>query len=302
MGRKAISCKDVVLTLLVTFSARTSASIPNLAGWTLGFHDDFTGARGSKPNSTLWAIDEGTQYPSGPAHWGTGEIETYTNKKTNVELSGKGTLLITPRKSTNGSWTSGRIETKAANFKAAPGHKMRIQAAIAMPAVNTTNGLGYWPAFWALGASYRTNSTNWPGLGEWDILENVNGINFVHQGIHCGTASGGPCGEPSGLGGSDPCVGSKCQGNMHVYYVIVDRTVSPETLTFYVDGVPNYAISQKNLPASVWTAAVDRSSFLLLNVAIGGGYPDSLAGTSTPTNATISGVPMQVDYVGVWNK
>ena len=35
--------------------------------------------------------------------------------------------------------------------------------------------LGYWPGFRATGAAYRGNFTNWPGVGETDIMTDVNG-------------------------------------------------------------------------------------------------------------------------------
>jgi hypothetical protein len=41
--------------------------------------------------------------------------------------------------------------------------------------------------------------------------------------------------------------------------------------------------------------------FILLNVAMGGAFPDALAGP-TPTASTVSGVPMRVDYVAVYTK
>jgi beta-glucanase (GH16 family) len=42
-----------------------------------------------------------------------------------------------------------------------------------MPNVTGNAALGYWPAFWALGSPYRGNYQNWPGIGEFDVMENV---------------------------------------------------------------------------------------------------------------------------------
>lgn len=33
---------------------------------------------------------------------------------------------------------------------------------------------------------------NWPGVGEFDIMENVNGIDRVWGVLHCGVNPGGP--------------------------------------------------------------------------------------------------------------
>ncbi len=42
--------------------------------------------------------------------------------------------------------------------------------------------------------------------------------------------------------------------------------------------------------------------FILLNLAMGGSFPNGVAGSSTPTGGTVSGVPMLVDYVAVSTK
>jgi hypothetical protein len=42
--------------------------------------------------------------------------------------------------------------------------------------------------------------------------------------------------------------------------------------------------------------------FILLNVAMGGAFPNGVAGVGTPTASTASGVPMRVDYVAVWTR
>src|SRR6266540_3128322 len=60
---------------------------------------------------------------------------------------------------------------------------------------------GYWPAFWMLGAPFRGVYTNWPSVGEIDVMENVNGANTVWGTLHCGVAPGGPCNEFNGIGG-----------------------------------------------------------------------------------------------------
>lgn len=147
--------------------------------------DDFTGGSGAAPSSSNWIIQTGTQYAGGPAQWGTGEVETYTKSGANVRQAGNGNLLITPVKSSSGQWTSARIESVRNDFAAPAGGKLRIESRISMPAVTSTNGLGYWPAFWALGGDFRQNRTNWPAVGEIDIMENVNGGSTVSNVLHC---------------------------------------------------------------------------------------------------------------------
>lgn len=94
-------------------------------------------------------------YPGGPASWGTGEVQTYTNRPSNVATNGQGNLVITAIKDAKGAWTSARIETKQ-TFMAPAGKKMRVQASLKLPNLGG-GGIGYWPAFWTLGAAYRGN-------------------------------------------------------------------------------------------------------------------------------------------------
>lgn len=132
------------------------AAIPSISGFTLTWGDDFIGSANSLPSTSNWIIDTGTSYPGGPANWGTGEIQTYTSSTDNLKLNGNGALQITAIQSSSGAWTSARIETQLSNFVARAGGKMRIQASLNLPNVGS-NGIGYWPAFWTLGSSYRGN-------------------------------------------------------------------------------------------------------------------------------------------------
>ncbi|KAJ0383514.1 hypothetical protein COL922a_010331 [Colletotrichum nupharicola] len=205
------------------------AQVPDIAGFSKTWFDDFTGSRGALPSSGNWIIDTGTSYPGGPANWGTGEVQTYTNSPSNVATNGQGNLVITAIKDAKGAWTSARIETKQ-TFMAPAGKKMRVQASLKLPNLGG-GGIGYWPAFWTLGAAYRGNYWNWPSVGEIDIMENVNNVNRVWAVLHCGTNPGGPCNEPSGLGNNKNCpANSPCSGVFRTYTVEVDRTKSPEAI------------------------------------------------------------------------
>ena len=141
-----------------------------------------------------------------------------------------------PMRDANGNWTSGRIETQRTNFAAPAGGEMAVEASIQMPNVTGAAAQGYWPAFWLLGADFRGNYTNWPGIGEIDAMENVNGTNLEHGTLHCGVDPGGPCNETTGLSGSMSCAPTTCQAGFHTYRVEVDRSTSPEEIRWYLDG------------------------------------------------------------------
>jgi beta-glucanase (GH16 family) len=152
-----------------------------------------------------------------------------------------------------------------------------------------------------MGDNFRGNYQNWPSVGEYDIMENVNGINQVWGVLHCGLKENGPCHERQGLAGNIACPGSPCQGNPHVYSIEVDRSTSPEKLTWSVDGVVFHTLTESDVRPPVWEQVAHHGQFLLLNVAIGGAFPDTQRGSKTPIPATVPGVPMYVDWVAVYN-
>ncbi|MET9443859.1 glycoside hydrolase family 16 protein [Streptomyces sp. NPDC006610] len=275
----------------------TAAAPPPPSGWTQIFVDDFNGAAGTGVNTADWRYATGTSYPGGPANWGTGEIETMTSSTSNVSLDGAGNLRITPRRDAAGKWTSGRIETNRDDFQPPAGGKLRVEARIQMPNVTGAAARGYWPAFWMLGTPFRGNYWNWPGVGELDILENVQGLNTVWATMHCGTSPGGPCNETTGIGGSTPCPGSTCQSGFHTYSMEWDRSASVEEIRFFVDGQNYHTVRETQVDATTWNNATNHGFFIILNVAMGGGFVDAFGGG--PDAATVPGHPMVVDYVQV---
>ncbi|MCX5267686.1 glycoside hydrolase family 16 protein [Streptomyces sp. NBC_00199] len=280
----------------VTLPANASAPTPP-SGWTQVFLDDFTGAAGTGVNTSNWQYSTGTSYPGGPANWGTGEVETMTNSTANVSLDGNGNLRLTPLRDSAGRWTSGRIETNRTDFQPPSGGKLRVEARIQMPNVTGAAAEGYWPAFWALGAPYRGNYQNWPGVGELDIMENVQGLNKVWATMHCGSNPGGPCNETTGIGNSVACPNTTCQSGFHTYSMEWDRSVSPEAIRFYVDGVNYHTVTANQVDATTWTNATNHGYFVILNVAMGGAFPDAFGGGLD--SDTQPGRPMVVDYVQV---
>ncbi|MET8289651.1 MULTISPECIES: glycoside hydrolase family 16 protein [Streptomyces] len=279
-----------------TLPANASAPTPP-SGWSQVFVDDFNGAAGTGVNTSNWQYDTGTSYPGGAANWGTGEVETMTSSTNNVALDGNGNLLITPRRDAAGNWTSGRIETTRTDFQPPAGGKLRVESRLQMPNVTGAAAKGYWPAFWALGAPYRGNYQNWPSVGELDIMENVQGLNTEWATMHCGTNPGGPCNETSGIGGNTPCAGTTCQAGFHTYAMEWDRSTSPEEIRFYLDGVNFHTVKANQVDAATWANATNHGYFVILNVAMGGGFPGAFGGG--PDGGTVPGHPLVVDYVQV---
>ncbi|MBE4738666.1 carbohydrate-binding protein [Streptomyces sp. ND05-3B] len=296
--RRAFLAVATALALATAWATTAQGAAPTPpAGWTQVFVDDFNGAAGTGVSTSNWQYATGTSYPGGPANWGTGEVETMTNSTSNVSLDGNGNLRITPIRDAAGRWTSGRIETNRTDFQPPAGGKLRVESRLQMPNVTGTAAEGYWPAFWMLGAPYRGNYQNWPSVGELDIMENVQGRNQVWATMHCGTNPGGPCNETTGIGNSTACPGTTCQSGFHTYTMEWDRSVTPETIRFSVDGTQFHSVNASQVDATTWTNATNHGFFVILNVAMGGAFPDAFGGGLD--GDTRSGVPMVVDYVQV---
>ncbi len=179
----------------------------------------------------------------------------------------------------NASWRYGRIELRA----------------------RLPQGQGTWPAFWMMpeGDVYG----GWPLSGEIDIMEAVN------LGVECADCEAG--GENSVLGtlhfGDRPpgnvylnrerSFPGVLDGEFHTYGVIWEEG----RFTWTIDGEPFGTIEASEW----WTAAssdanapFDQEFHLIINLAIGGNWPENtnLRGVST------DGFPKQVevDWVRVW--
>ena len=294
-----------VVSLPTTASATTVPSAPS--GYSTVFSDSFSGSSGSGVDSS-WTYDTGTQYTGTgcTANYGTSEVETNTSSTTNVSEDGSGHLNLTAVDS-GGSWTSGRIETTADNFEAPAGGEMEVTASIKQP--NPGSGVGYWPAFWMLGAGFRSSGagtsgtmdcSNWPNTGEIDIMEDVNALSEVAGTLHCGVDPGGPCNETDGLGsGLVSCSG--CQTGYNTYSVIVNRTnTSDESITWYLNGTAYETVTESEVGTTDWQAAVDHGFFIILDNAMGGAFPNALCGCTSPSSSTTSGASMSVGYVAVY--
>jgi Glycosyl hydrolases family 16 len=290
---------------------------PPPPGFTLTWADDFKGPMWKAVDPANWLYDTGHGYGCAgcPDLWGTFEIESMSTSPKNVSLDGQGHLLLTPLRDANGNWTGGRIETRRTDFTAGDHGVLRVEGAIQLPQTGVgPEAAGYWPAFWMLGAPFRGNYLNWPGVGEIDIMENVNGRPTAFSTLHCGVNPGGPCNESSGIGGTID--NATLQDGYHTYAMELDKSVQPNQLRFYMDGFNYFTIQSTQVPADVWDNATNHGFFVLLDMAIGGAFPwaecnffphaGGCSG-STPfpqvvTPATVSGKPMKVGYVAVYNR
>jgi beta-glucanase (GH16 family) len=268
------------LSLLASFTGQPHAVGTTAPSWTEVWSDSFNGSAGQLPSSTNWFHDVGYG-------WTAGEVETYTSTAANSSMDGAGHLRITPIRDKRGKWTSARLESVRSDFAPPAGGKVKISARLQVPG----GGQGYWPAFWAMGNTLRTGAQAWPANGEVDLMENVNNQAQTSGAFHCGTETGGPCDEPNGRYGVHPLPGPASTTGFHVYSMIWDNAA--RTFTYQVDDVTYFTVGAAQVGDAAWNAATSHGYFLLLNVAIGGGWPGQ------PNKTTKSGQSMLIDYVQV---
>ncbi|SPO05047.1 related to endo-1,3-beta-glucanase [Cephalotrichum gorgonifer] len=262
------------------------------------FYDDFSS--GSLDRSS-WKVNTGTSYPGGPANWGTGEIQTYADSPANVFVR-DGDLFIMAQRNDKGEWTSARIETVAEHdFSCPAGGKLLIEGNIKLGAAGTDTQAGIWPAFWLLGSAYRGNYQNWPSVGEIDILESPNGESRTWNTVHCGdTWQGGPCNESQGIGSTFPL----SRGEWNLIALQIDRSASPQTITWSINSNPSFVLTADDVgDDKAWKSLIESPKMMLLNIAVGGAFPNALAQRATPNDKTEDGEgsQMQVDYVAVYS-
>ena len=251
-----------------------------LPGWTLTWSDEFDGADGSAADPSKWNQETGN------SGWSNNqEREYYTPGTANAVVQG-GSLVITATDADAGAYTCqyGTCQYTSARFNTSGKFEQaygRFEARIQIP-----RGQGLWPAFWTLGNDIGT--VGWPQCGEIDIMENVGKTPSTNYGsMH------GP-----GYSGAHPLTGSYSLSDggaladgFHVYAV----EWATGTVSFYVDDILYETRTPADVPdGDVWV--YDHPFFVILNVAVGGGFPGD------PDGTTVFPQTMKVDYVRVYSK
>ncbi len=241
-------------------------------GWTLVWNDEFNQPDGTAPDSTKWGYDTGGK------GWGNHELEYYTSSTNNARIEG-GKLVIEARKESFGgrNYTSARLQTRN-KWSWIYG---RVEARIKVP-----RGQGFWPAFWMLGTNI--NVVGWPACGEIDIMENLG----REPGIIHGTVHGPGYSGPGGIGGPFTLPGGAAfADDFHVFAIECE----PNRIRWLVDDQPYFTVTPNSLPrGKQWV--FNQPKFLLLNLAVGGGWPGN------PDSTTAFPQRMLVDYVRIYVK
>jgi beta-glucanase (GH16 family) len=268
----AILIPAAIMILVIVLASRSRSRKRELV---LLWSDEFDGPRGAAPDSSKWTCETGGH------GWGNDELETYTNRVENACLDGQGNLVITAIKETfigqdgiKRDYTSARLVTKG-KFAQAYG---RFEARIKLPF-----GQGVWPAFWLLGDNI--DQVGWADCGEIDILENIGGKPAIIYGSLHGP---GYSGANSLTGNYTLPNGQRFSDDFHTFAIEWE----PDEIRFYMDGNLYFTKIAADLQGKRWV--FNRPFFVLLNVAIGGGWPGS------PDQTTSFPQTMLIDYVRVF--
>ncbi|HWG22313.1 MAG TPA: family 16 glycosylhydrolase [Terracidiphilus sp.] len=274
-----------------TSAVASQAFSPSIAAGTLVWSDEFSNSGTTKagPSASTWTYDLGTNC------CGNHELETYCawgstvgpcdSTNPNAYVGTDNYLHIVAGNPSANVYTSARLKSQGL-FSFMYG---RIEAKMKLP-----ESQGMWPAFWLLGNNIKT--LNWPGCGELDVMEHIDGNNppingtpagydwiagSVHGGTSSNEANGGENYHPAGFSAAD----------WHIYGMIW----SQGKIEYYVDDPANiYAsFTPANFPG---TWPFDQGpQFIILNLAVGGDWPHS------PDATTVFPADMSVDYVRIYS-
>jgi beta-glucanase (GH16 family) len=266
--------------VLVTGTATLVAPFPAQPAHatTYTFDDEFNGAAGTQPSTSLWKYDTGG--------YSTTELQCYTNSTNNIVEDGAGNLKIMAQSAPNNNcggltkqYTSGRLETSTTHTQKYGTFTMRAK-------LPTKKGM--FPAFWMIGNQTATKG-GVPCDGEIDIEETIGsdtGSKWVEEVLHGPYTSGG-CPTSNYSDFAKWTGSSDWSSAYHTFSV----TWAPGSLTYKVDGTTHYSITKATMPAGQnWVYDTD-PFYLIMNLAVGGSW------AGTPDAQTVFPQTMYVDWV-----
>ncbi|MGD0521037.1 MAG: family 16 glycosylhydrolase [Terracidiphilus sp.] len=278
---KAIATAEGFVTSKIA-SKKFATIIPS---GTLVWSDEFSNSTGenAQPDPRFWAYDtrtNGNKELENNCAWGSNAPPCSTGHP-NAYVGADGYLHIVAEQPSAGVYTSAQLKSQGL-FSFQYG---RFEARALVPEAQ-----GMWPAVWLMGNNIVT--VDWPACGEMDVLERTNAAKSPdwNQGSIHGPGFIGPS-----LGAVYNYPGGQTAAGWHTYGMIWSRG----SIAYYVDDPAHPYVtytpeSIKSLPGAAWPFDAGQSSFIILNLAIGGDWPGNPnAGTPFPAE-------MLVDYVRVY--
>lgn len=229
---------------------------------TLVFEETFK--EGILPNDAHW------DYDVGGGGWGNKELQYYTHGNTKNVIIKDGKLIISAVKEE----MEGHPITSTRLVSRGKQHWLygRFEIRAKLPA-----GKGTWPAIWMLGIDEENKG--WPHKGEIDIMEHVGrDQDTIHFSLHTGKYN-----HPKRTQITHT---SKIEG---VTERFVDYAIDwdDEKISFEADGVERCCFYKKDYSDS-WP--FDKPHYLILNVAIGGGFGGSVDMNCLPASMEIESI------------
>lgn len=234
---------------------------------TLVWEDNFDG--NGLPNPEIWGYEVG--------YIRNKEAQNYTEKRLENARVENGSLIIEARAD---NWNGNKITSASLHTY---GKKSILYGRVEVRAKLPT-GVGTWPAIWMLGNSMKEGS-RWPACGEIDIMENVGfDPDVVHANIHTKAYN-----HVKGTNKGNKIVIEKPYSDYHVYAV----EWTENRMEFFVDDLSYFVFENEHTGADTWP--FDKPHYLILNLAIGGGW-----GGQKGIDESIFPQKYYIDYVRVY--
>jgi beta-glucanase (GH16 family) len=227
------------------------------------FFDDFSGP---ELDRKMWNVEVTGRTVNNEQQAYIDSKETiYLVKGPEAEGAGNGALVIQARyqqgfttpQGKKFDFVSGRLNTQK---------KVQVTHGTLSAKMKLPAGAGLWPAFWALG------NGAWPAGGEIDVMENVGDPTWTSVALHGPGYSGDKC-----FVQKHTLPEGKDSTAWHIYSVdwLKDEFV------FKVDDRLVYSVTRKMIEQK-GKYAYENPEFLVLNLALGGGYPASVNKVTAP--------------------
>ena len=268
--------------LVLSFFVPPAFSAPVLV-WSDEFNED-----GVLPSERKWAYEVGFVRNE--------ELQYYTNANLkNIRQKG-GNLIIEAHKEsienpiyTPGAqnwrfareyaqWSSASITTK--QFQTFDSGRIEIRAKVPTHS-------GFWPAVWLLGAGFQSSNTpnahssNWPAIGEMDILEvNNNPVTTNHSSLHYD----GDDGHYHMSTGAKPI--DHADG-FHIYAVQWDTN----SISFSLDGQIFHSVMTDSTVGTNGVSPFTQPMYMIVNLAVNN------TGFAGPLDEAVESVQFEVDYI-----
>lgn len=246
-----------------------TAETKSATTWELVWEDNFEG--NGLPDSSIWGYEEG--------YIRNQEAQYYTRARPENARAEEGNLVIEAR---NDNWNGNKITSASLNTY---GKKSILYGRVEVKAKLPT-GLGTWPAIWMLGDAIN-QGTGWPECGEIDIMENVGyDPDTIHANIHTKAYN-----HVMGTNKGNRTGAEKPYENYHIYAV----EWFEDHMDFFLDDSLYFSFKNEGTGNDVWP--FDKSHFLIINLAIGGGW-----GGQKGVDDAIFPQKYYIDYVRVYQQ